>query len=114
VEVGKVMSLRAVLAPRYRFAGWTGDCAGAESVCALTMDANKQVTPRFVPTVAVTLDKIGEGLVKAEGTGLNCGEVCSTTFDAGVETTVVAEPTAGYRFAGWTGACAGQEARCTA
>jgi uncharacterized repeat protein (TIGR02543 family) len=113
VDAGTVLSFKALAAPRYRFVGWTGDCAGADLVCALTLDANKQVTPRFVPTVAVTLDKTGEGLVKVEATGLTCSAVCSATFDSGVETEVIAEPAPGYRFAGWTGACAGQEARCT-
>lgn len=112
VDVGKVLSLKAVAASRYRFVGSTGDCAGTEPVCTLTMDANKQVTPQFMPTIAVTLEKSGDGSVKLQGTDWNCRQVCSTTFDAGLEIVVMAAPAADYRFAGWTGACAGQKARC--
>lgn len=38
---------------------------------------------------------------------------CDRTVDAGTVLTLQAAPAPSYRFTGWTGACQGQEARCT-
>jgi hypothetical protein len=44
---GEIVTLTPVAAPDYRFVGWSGDAAGAESPLALTMDGHKSLVARF-------------------------------------------------------------------
>lgn len=45
---GEIVSLHALCGPECSFTGWTGDCAGTDNICVLTMDAEKNVTATFV------------------------------------------------------------------
>jgi uncharacterized repeat protein (TIGR01451 family) len=49
---GQVVTLTASAASGSTFAGWSGDCSGASSSCALTMNAAKSVTATFNSTAA--------------------------------------------------------------
>lgn len=46
-EVGQTLTLTATPAAGSRFTGWGGDCTG-NGVCAVTMNANRAVTAKFV------------------------------------------------------------------
>jgi hypothetical protein len=99
--------------PGYRFAGWTGACSGTNT-CDLTMNANKAVQATFatVPLgqYALTVHDYGEGTIVSSPAGINCGVTCSAVYATGTEVTLIATPSPGYRFAGWTGACSGASA----
>jgi Divergent InlB B-repeat domain len=60
----------------------------------------------------VTRSGTGSGTVVSDPTGIDCGVVCDTRFDAGTSVTLVGRPDAGSFFAGWSGACKGTGA-CT-
>ncbi|MBV9928552.1 MAG: immunoglobulin domain-containing protein [Acidobacteria bacterium] len=45
---GEPLTLTAVPAPGWEFAGWGGDAAGASNPASLTMDGNKSVTANFI------------------------------------------------------------------
>jgi hypothetical protein len=44
---GEIVTLTAVAAPDYAFAGWGGDAEGAESPLAVTMDGHRSIVVRF-------------------------------------------------------------------
>ncbi len=45
---GEPVTLNAVPAPGWEFAGWSGDVTGASNPASLTMDGNKSVTANFI------------------------------------------------------------------
>jgi hypothetical protein len=57
--------------------------------------------PRFILDVAVQ----GQGNVS--GIGINCPSYCTSSYDEGSSITIKAEPSSGYYFSGWSGACEG-------
>ena len=71
--------------------------ASAASAPVTPLAANYQVT--------VTLN--GNGVVKSDPAGIDCGTTCAASFPGGKEVTLTATPATGFFFAGWTGACTG-------
>jgi hypothetical protein len=62
------------------------------------------------PELAVSLaGNTGTGHVTSDLPGIACPTACSVGWDLGAVVTLVAEPDAHARFAGWTGACAGTD-----
>ena len=59
----------------------------------------------------ITVTKTGAGTVTSLPVGIDCGETCAQSFRAGTQVALMAQPGAGFRFAGWSGACTG--AACT-
>jgi len=45
----------------------------------------------------------GNGRVTSEPAGINCGDDCSDTFDAGLDVTLTAVPDSDSNFIGWSG-----------
>jgi hypothetical protein len=54
-------------------------------------------------SLTVTLVGTGSGTVSSDPAGLNCDAECTTTFDAGAEVTLTANPAADSLFLGWSG-----------
>jgi DNA-binding beta-propeller fold protein YncE len=61
----------------------------------------------------VTKTGAGEGTLKSEPAGIECGSACAAEYDAGATVTLSATPAAGSAFAGWSGCAAQSAATCT-
>jgi phospholipase C len=77
------------------------------SVSASFASSNRKKFP-----LSINMSGYGTGTVTSTPAGINCGQSCSATFDAGTRVTLAATPTAGFYFDGWSGACSGTQA-CT-
>lgn len=81
-------------------AGWfnLGDGRGLRDVSQLL-----QPVPSYTLSTVVT----GSGLVVSMPGSINCGTNCTTTMPVDTRITLSASPSAGWIFAGWSGACTG-------
>jgi len=92
----------------YRGGFRTAECPGLDGETC-TGDASKTVAVRVL-MLGLEVRKIGSGsgLVFSTPSGLSCGSACSASFEAGTTVTLEALPSAGSRFAGWSGSgCSG-------
>ncbi|MCW8965455.1 MAG: hypothetical protein OQK82_02025 [Candidatus Pacearchaeota archaeon] len=55
----------------------------------------------------LSVNKSGSGAITSSPSGINCGSDCSQTYNNGTSVTLYANPSSGYQFAGWSGACSG-------
>jgi len=101
------LELTAAAALGHRFAGWSRDCDGTKR-CIITADSRQTVVhARFVadPTaVRLTVDARGDGLgrVTSRQSGIDCGELCSTSYRRGTRVLLSATAQPCSSFAGWT------------
>ncbi|MCP4285400.1 MAG: hypothetical protein GY792_13245, partial [Gammaproteobacteria bacterium] len=113
-DYGTVVTLTATTDTGSTFAGWSGACAGSGD-CTVTMDAAKNVTATFTLEqydLSVALDSTGSGTVTSNLPGIDCGAACTATFDYGTVVTLTATADLGSTFAGWSGACTGNDDDC--
>jgi len=99
------------------FIGWSGaGCTGTGS-CNLIIDASKTVTAVFTTKnsnrYTLVVNKTGNGKVTSVPIGIDCGSVCSFDFNYDTTVMLVAEPSQGATFTGWSGACTGSNLVCT-
>ena len=64
------------------------------------------------PAIPLALNIAGAGVVTSVVPGVACSASCTTQWDGGSETALLAQAGHGKRFVGWTGACTGR-ADCT-
>jgi phospholipase C len=102
------------------FAGWGGACSssGTNPTCTVTLSASQQATATFnviqvVPVLTVTLAGTGTGSVTSNPAGINCPATCSASFSLGTQVTLTETPGTNSYFAGWGGACSGDNSTCT-
>ncbi len=109
---GTTVSLQAVPARDYSFAGWSGDSDCLDG--SLTMNANKSCAATFTANSTgyllttnsvsvVTSAGSGNGKIVSSPAGIDCGSACSVTFQTGVAVTLQATPASGSTFVGWSG-----------
>src|SRR5438270_5356232 len=110
VTDGARLHLAAVAASGSTFRGWGGACSGS-GACDLLVDRDLAVSAAFEggPPPAsgkhvLTVTKIGSGTVRSTPEGIDCGVTCFASFDEGATVTLAAQPDAGSRFGGWSGA----------
>jgi hypothetical protein len=113
IGAGATVTLTAAPAPGFEFIGWGGACSGTAD-CALTMDADRNVSATFRPpqrtlTVIVTPSPYG-GSVTIEPGSLVCGFECVFSFDIGSVVTIAPNTPAGAVFGGWSQDCTGANA----
>jgi len=96
----------------WQFSGWSGACAGV-GYCAVTLSGDASVSARFdslppPPPVqrALTIQIVGKGRITSSG-GLDCTATCSASIVDGAQVTLRANPSTGWGFSGWNGACSG-------
>lgn len=111
--LGAKAEVRAAPKEGFRFARWSGDCAGTEPVCVLEMTQDRQAEAHFIQTAKVTLESSGPGTVQSVLAGSPCAPNCVWTLDFGTELKLDAMPAAGAHFGGWDGVCTGSEPSCT-
>ena len=64
-------------------------------------------------TVAVSDIGSGTGTVGSNPAGIDCGSTCSATYPSGAVVTLVATPSSGSTFGGWSGGGCGGTGPCT-
>lgn len=102
----------------YHFFRWGGDCASAGTGdCTLIMNSDKNVTASFIPDTPTSNNlrihtRLG-GIVK-DDLGYTCPENnnCSKIYNTGSIVNLIAQVNSNYTFAGWTGACSGNNVSC--
>ena len=96
-----------------RFDGWTGDCSASTVDCDLPLGgAAKFVRAKFVPIFNVGVRITGQGTVKSQPGGIDCGATCQATLDVGTKVQLTASPSPGYAFKAWHGDCEGSSPLC--
>ena len=99
------------------FTGWGGDCAGTAATCTVTMAQARTVTAAFnappASTFALAVSVSGNGTVRSQPAGIDCGSTCSASFAANTSVVLSATPAAGQVLTGWGGACTGAGNTCT-
>lgn len=109
---GSSITLTATADAGSAFAGWSGACSGTDT-CALTMDADREVTASFsrLPpgSALVKLEFAGKGTghVRSSPAGIDCPGACSMTLPSGTNISFTAQADTGSNFVGWGGACSG-------
>jgi Divergent InlB B-repeat domain len=97
---GSRIQLDPIPARGARFVGWSGACTGRDT-CGLTVQSATSVAAAFGPSrVRVSVRTSGKGAVR-------CTPRCGTTIAGGSALTLRAVAAKGWRFASWSGDCAG-------
>lgn len=107
---GSALALTATPAAGQRFVRWGGACTGG-GPCFATLSGATSVTALFAPpTYRLSVSVSGRGRVVAAR--VSCPARCAAPEPSYAALEVRALAAAGWRFARWSGACAGQRPRC--
>ncbi len=115
---GTQVTLTETPATNSYFAGWGGACSGTNPICFVTLSTSEQVIATFNPVqsppgLSVSLAGTGSGTVSSTPAGISCQPTCSASFPAGTLVTLTETPATNSYFAGWGGACSGDNSTCT-
>ena len=102
-NAGATVTLTAVPATGYTFAGWGGNAGGTTNPLAVTMNANKTISATFVPATTYTLTVTVSGGVGGSVTK----SPAKASYSAGETVTLTPVPAAGYVFHHWAGDATG-------
>ena len=115
---GTAVTLTASPSFAHVFTNWSGcNSVTVDNKCNVTMNAAKTVTATFEVLRVLTVTKSGTGTVTSDkgnpvdGTKINCGGVCATSFANNTQVTLTA--TTQDNFTGWSGDCTGTAATTT-
>jgi uncharacterized repeat protein (TIGR02543 family) len=112
---------------RYEYYQYTGayDPATHEVVCGGDGTCNApqdgelgdvigaQMAAVNVGVPSVTVATVGKGSVSSADRVISCGNRCTESVNNGASVTLTASAASGYVFAGWSGACDGNQPTCT-
>jgi len=110
---------------RYEVYEYTGkyDAVFRQALCAVSNCASPaagevgallsaQMTAANVVVPSISVTRTGAGSVASVDRLLSCGSTCAAAYSIGATATLVAAPSSGNIFAGWSGACAGTAPSC--
>ena len=110
-DQGAIVTLEALSGEGQRFVRWSGGCAGA-GTCTVTLAAAQAVSALFAPERFGLVLRVG-GRGSIAGAGARCSiPRCPRSVVSYLNRTLVAVPSTGWRFVGWTGGCRGTAPRC--
>jgi len=112
LDTGTTVVLTATPAAGYAFASWSGDCEGSSTACSTTVDSTASATATFVPTKQVKVRVRGAGQVWSNGNV--CRDTCVWEAAQGSHLELIAQPSDGATFVGWSNACESTHKRCNA
>ena len=111
------VTLTATPATGQTFSGWEGACTGTALTCTVTMTAPQRVTATFrastAPALALGVTVSGNGIVRSQPAGIDCGSACNAQFAESSTVVLTALPGQGQVFQAWGGACSGTDPTCT-
>jgi hypothetical protein len=112
LDNGLTLTVFALPSAGWHVGGWSGACTpqGLSCVATITAPTNVQVTFARNP-VRVAVRVAGRGHVTSAPRGIACTGACSRSFSPGTIVRLIAAPSRGWRFTGWSGACTGRS-RC--
>jgi uncharacterized repeat protein (TIGR02543 family) len=126
---GATVTVTATPSAGASFTGWTSGCTGTSPTCTVQMVAARAVAASFTGSGSSGGGGVATGeslVVTVTGAGTvtapagSCVGVsgktrsCTQNYSAGESVALSEKPKPGYAFAGWTGACSGGKATCTA
>jgi Divergent InlB B-repeat domain len=100
------VTLTATASMGSTFDGWSGDCAGADNPCVVTLDQARSVTATFTEItylLDVSRDGVGSGTVSSTPAGISCGTTCQASYTHDTVVTLTASADAGSLSTGWAG-----------
>jgi Divergent InlB B-repeat domain len=113
-NAGTRLSLSATPTGTERFVRWGGACAGAVSLCNVTLDQATAVSAVFAPPsypLRVTVG--GRGVVRGASGRVFCPSECRVELASHTPVRITATPAKGWRLKSWSGACRGVARTCT-
>lgn len=119
IAADTVLSLTATPAAGHVLQAWGGACAAAAGAarCDLTVTQAATVSATFVPQVAgnftLAVAVTGNGTVRSQPAGIDCGSTCSAAFAGSTSVVLTATPAQGQVLQAWGGACSGAATTCT-
>ncbi len=111
---GTVVTLTASPATDWTFGIWSGCDTVDGQTCTVTMSDNKTIATGFnFNTFTLAASYEGSGSITSNPTGLDCGGVCSASFDMGSTVRLIAVPdSSAYYVSSWTGCTSFSGATC--
>ena len=103
------------------FTGWSGGGCSGTSPCKVTMNQARTVTANFTAPFTLTVQggSDGTGTVSSSPGNIQCSVngtsesgTCSETFASGTTVNLIADPTKGSEFTGWSGGGCGTTNPC--
>lgn len=92
----------------YKFTGWSGASSSANSTVTVTMDGNKTLTANFEALTYTLETCVSQNIGGAVSRSPN-----KDIYTHGEQVTVIATPSTGYTFTGWSGASSSTNATVT-
>jgi hypothetical protein len=108
---GALENVEQTSSPKYD-ALWTYSL-GTTPPGSLTPTPEPTSTPSPRSKRRLRVRKAGRGTVVSSPSGIQCGSRCSADFRTGRTVRLLARPSRGYRFAGWSGGCSSTERSCS-
>jgi len=115
---GRLVTLTALPGAHQKLIGWSGcESLPSPSECKVTMAEAKTVSVTFAPIPQISLDLslsgTGQGTVTSFPSGISCPGNCSGSFDEGSIVYLMAAPSPGSGFGGFSGGgCEGTAPLC--
>ncbi len=105
VDAGTSITLHAVGASGYNFAGWTLPSCTGTGDCSFTIAMDTHVDATFTDgrvVVGVARGGDGMGTITSDVGGISCGASCSALYTSGTHVVLTAAPAQGSDVTSWT------------